>query len=356
MGEKIDAKWKKIHKKMIKIIKERYKKKELKEQTFLQIEESQKIKNLENEREKIEEKYEYDRKRHEEQKKIAQKMAIIRSWKMIAEKNKPLREKEKIGRKRHEIEEKKIKNMGLKKLSRNTPTEKYIDIEYEKKIHIATEKEKVKITNEIEDIRAKAKKREYENEIKQIEYAANRGEMKKIWDFLKKMKMSIEKKTEKKSHQTLQRKDGTLTKTSAENLNVWKEWVKDNFYRDNTTPKIEYTTEEEINNDGIFELLNEEDKYKEYRNQNKDRDEIIKIMREKENKKLPQRNVKHTQSHQRCNNCIKNRQRSPIMDLHRETCNHGSHNYCNNYQLNRHRSPIIMDLHHIDVEKIRVES
>merc|ERR1711915_1135407 len=96
------------------------------------------------------------------------------------------------------IEEKKIKNMGLKKLSRNSPTEKHGDIEYEKKIHIATEKEKVKITNEIEDIRAKAKKREYENEIKQIEYAANRGEMKKIWDFLKKMKMSIEKKTEKK--------------------------------------------------------------------------------------------------------------------------------------------------------------
>merc|ERR1711915_641215 len=123
----------------------------------------------------------------EEQKKIAQKIAIIRSWKMIAEKNKPIREKEKIGRKRHEIEEKKIENMGLKKLSRNTPIEKYIDIEYEKKIHIATEKEKVKITNEIEDIRAKAKKREYENEIKQIEYAANRGEMKKIWDFLKKM-------------------------------------------------------------------------------------------------------------------------------------------------------------------------
>merc|ERR1711915_465715 len=231
------------------------------------------------------------------------------------------------------IEEKKIKNMGLKKLSRNSPTEKHIDIEYEKKIHITTEKEKAKITNEIEDIRAKAKKREYENEIKQIEYAANRGEMKKIWDFLKKMKMSIEKRTEKKCHQTLQKKDGTLTKTSAENLNVWKEWVKDNFYRDNTTPKIEYTTEEEINNDGIFELLNEEDKYKEYRNQNKDRDEIIKIMRERENKKLPQRNVKHTQSHQRCNNCIKNRQRSPTMDLHREPCNHGSHHYYNNFQL-----------------------
>merc|ERR1711915_29453 len=94
--------------------------------------------------------------------------------------------------------EKKIENLGLKKLSRSTPTEKHIDIEYEKKIHITTGKEKAKITNEIEDIRAKAKKREYENEIKQIEYAANRGEMKKIWDFLKKMKMSIEKKTEKK--------------------------------------------------------------------------------------------------------------------------------------------------------------
>ena len=94
-------------KKMIKIIRERYKKKVLNEPSFLQIEESHKIGKLEKEREKIEEKYEYDRKKHEEQKKIAQKIAIIRSWKMITEKNRPLREKEKIGRKRLEIEEKK---------------------------------------------------------------------------------------------------------------------------------------------------------------------------------------------------------------------------------------------------------
>merc|ERR1712168_860147 len=122
-----------IQKKITKIIKERYKKKELNEPSFLQIEEAQKIGTLEKEREKIEEKYEYDRKKHEEQKKIAQQIAIIRSWKMITEENKPLRIREKLENKKIVKEEKKIKNKGLIHLSRNTPIERHIDKEYEKK-------------------------------------------------------------------------------------------------------------------------------------------------------------------------------------------------------------------------------
>ena len=54
---------------MKRIIKERYKKKIINEPPFLQKEEAQKIGKLEKEREKIVEKYEYDRKKYEEGKK-----------------------------------------------------------------------------------------------------------------------------------------------------------------------------------------------------------------------------------------------------------------------------------------------
>ena len=83
------------------------------------------------------------------------------------------------------------------------------------------------------------------------------------------MKKAWRKKKEKQQYQTLKKKDGTLTKSSTENLEIWKEWVKENFYKENTEPKIEYVTENEINNNGIFSLLNEEDKYKEYREEKK---------------------------------------------------------------------------------------
>merc|ERR1711915_1082828 len=73
-------------------------------------------------------------------KKMHKKIAIMRSWKMIAEKNKAIREKEKIGRKRKEIEEKTTKNMGLIKLARKAPIETHIDREYEKKKYMQKQK------------------------------------------------------------------------------------------------------------------------------------------------------------------------------------------------------------------------
>merc|ERR1711915_71119 len=51
--EKINEKWKQIHKKMKRIIKERYERKIITEKSFLQIEEEKKIGSLEKEREKI---------------------------------------------------------------------------------------------------------------------------------------------------------------------------------------------------------------------------------------------------------------------------------------------------------------
>ena len=79
---------------------------------------------------------------------------------MLAENNKAekVKIKEEMRKKGNEREQK-IRNKGLKHLARKSPLEIHIDKEYEIKIHTITEKEKSKITNEIEEIRAKSKKK-----------------------------------------------------------------------------------------------------------------------------------------------------------------------------------------------------
>merc|ERR1711915_333243 len=54
---------------------------------------------------------------------------------------------------------------------------------------------------------------------------------------------------------------GTKTVNTIENLERWREWMKENFCVDNTNPKIKTISTKTIENDNIFELLNETDYY-----------------------------------------------------------------------------------------------
>ena len=53
---------------------------------------------------------------------------------------------------------------------------------------------------------------------------------------LKRIKQKDEKKTFE--HQPLEKKNGELTKNIIENLERWREWMKENFWIKNTEPKI----------------------------------------------------------------------------------------------------------------------
>merc|ERR1712112_410898 len=58
---------------------------------------------------------------------------------------------------------------------------------------------------------------------------------KKIWDFLNAMKRNAKEENATKFC-PLEKKNGELTKTLSENIERWEEWVKDMFFKSDTTP------------------------------------------------------------------------------------------------------------------------
>merc|ERR1711860_401338 len=94
------------------------------------------------------------------------------------------------------------------------------------KYKIYKKKENV-LNKKIKKIRKDAIERKWYEEKEELKKHYVKGNIKKIWDFLKRIKNKENKKSFE--HQPLQNKDGTKTKGTMENLDRWREWMKDNF-------------------------------------------------------------------------------------------------------------------------------
>ena len=103
-----------------------------------------------------------------------------------------------------------------------------------------------RIKKRIQEIRKNAKERET---LKKIEkFNKNAGEKdpkdtKKIWNFLNAIKRNAKEESATKFC-PLEKKNGELTKTLAENIERWEEWVKDMFFKEDTTPNGFYFKDE----------------------------------------------------------------------------------------------------------------
>merc|ERR1711915_251510 len=120
-------------------------------------------------------------------------------------------------------------------------------------------KKEEKINRKIESVRKEAKERKWYEEKEELKKEYTKGNIKKIWDDLKRIKQKDEKRTYE--HQPVEKKDNTKTVNTIENLERWREWMKENFCVDNTRPKNKTISTKTIENDNIFELLNETDYY-----------------------------------------------------------------------------------------------
>merc|ERR1712243_226458 len=103
---------------------------------------------------------------------------------------------------------------------------------------IEKEIQKIKKFNTIYKNVKNAKERKTFEKIK--EFNKNAGEKdpkdtKKIWNFLKAIKRNAKEENTTKFC-PLEKKNGELTKTLAENIERWEEWVKDMFLKEDTTP------------------------------------------------------------------------------------------------------------------------
>merc|ERR1711915_635180 len=120
-------------------------------------------------------------------------------------------------------------------------------------------KKEEKINRKIKSVRKEAKERKWYEENDELEKEYTKGNIQKIWDYLKRIRQKDEKRTYE--HQPLEKKDNTKKVNTIENLERWREWMKENFCVDNTSPKIKTIDTKAIENDNIFDLLNETDYY-----------------------------------------------------------------------------------------------
>merc|ERR1719493_586709 len=131
-------------------------------------------------------------------------------------------------------------------------------------------KKEGKINNKIKSVR-KAKERKWYEEKEELKKEYTKGNIKKIWDYLKRIRQKDEKRTYE--HQPLEEKDNTKTVNTIENLERWREWMKENFCVENRNPKIETIGTKTIENDNILELLNETDYYQNEKHEREKRKE-----------------------------------------------------------------------------------
>jgi len=95
-----------------------------------------------------------------------------------------------------------------------------------------------KIKKQIEKIRKTAKERETMKKIEKFNENAKEKDpksTKKIWNFLKAIKRNAKEENSTKFC-PLEKKNGELTKTLNEDIERWEEWVKDMFFKSDTTP------------------------------------------------------------------------------------------------------------------------
>merc|ERR1711915_473529 len=167
---------------------------------------------------------------------------------------------EENGQERYIHKERKIQDKEIRRKTKQTIPFKVNRIRHSMIKYKIYKKKEEKINKKIKSVRKEAKERKWYEEKEELKKEYTKGSIKKIWDYLKRIKQKDEKRTYE--HQPLEKKDNTKTVNTIENLERWREWMKENFCVDNTSPKMKTINTKTIENDNIFELLSETDYYR----------------------------------------------------------------------------------------------